>query len=74
MNKRQLKNIKMDTSKMEKIHESDISVIIVKNDNSLAIWFSCIMESASIRWIGQRLCLRHTWTERWSRKCIQKKF
>ena len=49
---------------MEKIHETDISVIIVKNDNSLAIWFSCIMESASIRWIGQRLCLRHTWTER----------
>ena len=35
MNKKQLKNIKMDTSKMEKIHESDISVIIFKNDKSL---------------------------------------
>ena len=28
----------------------------------------------NIRWIGQRLCLRHAWTERWNPKCIQKKF
>ena len=38
---------------MEKIHESDISVIIVKNDNNLTIWFSSMMESVSIRWIGR---------------------
>ena len=45
MRKKNLYNILMNTSKMKKIEskmekiKSNISVIIVKNENNLAIWF-----------------------------------
>ena len=32
------------------------------------------MENGSICQIDHRQCLRHAWTERWSPKCIKKKF